>query len=236
MDGLDDYHFPPAAKARRWGPAAYGGDLAPRRLLTAYASGYFPWPEEEAGEEELLPWWSPDPRCLLPLATWTPGRTLRRLLKRHPFRLSIDRAFPAVIAGCTAARRDSQATWITPAMTDAYQELHRLGFAHSVESWLDGELVGGLYGILLQGECGLAFFGESMFHRADGASKVAFCHLVEVLRRRGAILLDCQMPNEHLLSLGALPVSRAHYLEILAGCRFSRESLNTPVGLSAEVF
>ena len=226
--GIEGYLFPPAKTAQRRGPAVFGGDLAPQRVLTAYASGYFPWPDEEAPEDEPLLWWSPDPRCQVPLATWSPNRTLRKLLRRHPYQVTVDQSFVEVIAACSQTRRDGLTTWINHAMRAAYENLHRLGFAHSVETWHEGRLVGGLYGIALQGAAGLAFFGESMFYRADGASKVAFCHLIELLRRRGAMLFDCQVPNDHLLLLGAEPISRAKYLKLLANCRFSRASLQTP--------
>jgi len=233
--GIESYLFPPAKTAQRRAPAAYGGDFAPQRVLTAYASGYFPWPDEEAPEDYPLLWWSPDPRCLLPLATWTPNRSLRKLLNRHPYHLSVDQGFAEVIAACAQTRRDGLTTWITPAMRAAYKDLHHLGFAHSVEVWHDDQLVGGLYGIALQGEAGLAFFGESMFYRADGASKVAFCYLIELLRQGGAVLFDCQMPNDHLLLLGAEPISRAGYLNLLARCGFSRSTLQTPTTLSGQI-
>ena len=231
--GIEDYIFPPAKTAERRAPAAFGGDLVPQRVLTAYASGYFPWPDEEAPEDYPLLWWSPDPRCLLPLDTWTPSRTLRKLLKRHPYRVTVDETFAGVIDACAQTRCDGLTTWINPAMRSAYEELHRLGFAHSVETWDNGQLVGGLYGIALQGEGGLAFFGESMFYRADGASKVAFCFLIELLRQKGAVLFDCQMPNDHLLLLGAKPISRMNYLKLLASCRFTSATLQTPVNFSA---
>ena len=230
--GIEGYLFPPAKSARRRAPAAYGGDLDPQRVLAAYISGYFPWPKEDAPDDYPLLWWSPDPRCLLPLDTWTPNRTLHKLLNRHPYWVTVDHAFAEVIDACAQTRRDGLTTWINASMRTAYKELHRLGFAHSVETWHNGQLVGGLYGIAVQGEAGLAYFGESMFYRADGASKVAFCHLIELLRRRGAVLFDCQMPNDHLLLLGAKPVSRARYLKLLANCRFTPASLGVPVNFS----
>lgn len=231
---IDGYLFPSANSAPSRGPAAYGGDLVPLRVLSAYANGYFPWPEEEAPADTPMRWWSPDPRCHLPLTTWGPNRTLRKLLSRHPYQLTVDQAFAEVIVACAQTRRDGLPTWINAAMQAAYVDLHHRGFAHSVEAWLDGKLVGGLYGIALQGNAGLAFFGESMFYRADGASKVAFCYLIELLRRRGATLFDCQMPNDHLLSLGAEPIARATYLKLLANCGFSLASLQSPTTIADE--
>jgi len=200
--------FPAPHLADESGLLAVGGDLSPRRLLLAYASGIFPW--YEAGLPIL--WHSPDPRFVLELEALQVSRSLRKATRR--FELRFDSAFEAVIDACASVPRLGQrGTWITSEMRAAYIELHRLGFAHSVEAWREGALQGGLYGVSLGG----AFFGESMFHRAPDASKVALVGLVERLRAWGYTLLDAQVHTEHLARLGAVDIPRAEFLERLEG-------------------
>ncbi len=173
----DSRDFPPAETAGRDGLLAMGGDLSPRRLLRAYGRGIFPW----YGEGEPILWWSPDPRFVLFPSEFHASGSLKKLLKRHAFTFTFDRVFAEVIAGCAQPRPDQQGTWITPAMRDAYVDLHRLGYAHSLEAWKDGELAGGVYGISL-GRC---FFAESMFHLEDNASKAALAVLAATLVQKG---------------------------------------------------
>jgi leucyl/phenylalanyl-tRNA--protein transferase len=199
--------FPPPDLAEPDGLLAVGGDLSPARLLLAYSLGIFPW--FNAGDPLL--WWSPDPRCILEAEELHVSASLAKVLRRGIFSVTFDRCFPEVISACAEGRRAGGGTWITPEMEAAYCRLHEMGFAHSVECWRDGELVGGLYGVSL-GRC---FFGESMFHRVSDASKVAFVTLVRTLSERGCELIDCQMPNPHLASLGARGISRQDFLERL---------------------
>lgn len=202
------FPFPDPATAPGDGPLAFGGDLTPGRLLSAYSQGIFPWYDDSVP----ILWWSPDPRfVLLPEELRVP-RSMRRAARRGRFALTLDHAFDAVVAACAKAPRPGQeGTWITREMAEAYGGLHRLGCAHSVEAWLDGELVGGLYGICL----GEVFFGESMFHRVPEAAKVALLRLVEELRRRDVGLVDCQQETEHLARFGARPMPRGEFLERL---------------------
>lgn len=201
--------FPPVERALRHpdGLLAAGGDLSPARLLAAYRRGIFPWYEEP----EPILWWSPDPRAVLFPAELHLPASLRRVLRRGSFTLSADRCFAQVVAACAGPRRRAAGTWIGPAMLHAYCELHRLGHAHSIETWRDGELVGGLYGIAI----GRVFFGESMFSRVSDASKVAFVHLVGQLRAWGFAVIDCQQDTPHLRSLGARTITRAQFRVIL---------------------
>lgn len=201
--------FPPASQALTEpnGLLAAGGDLRPKRLLAAYRRGIFPWYEE--GQPIL--WWSPDPRAVLRPESVKVSRSLRRSLNKGGFELKIDHAFEAVLAACAEPRRYTDATWITREMAAAYARLHRMGWAHSFESWRDGELVGGLYGVAI----GRVFFGESMFTRATDASKVALVRLAEHLRARSFRLIDCQVASAHVASLGATTVSRANFLTLL---------------------
>jgi leucyl/phenylalanyl-tRNA--protein transferase len=200
--------FPPAEQAPRAGPLAVGGDLRPERLLLAYSQGIFPW----YGEGEPILWHSPDPRMVLLVDEIRVPRSLRRTVRQGRFRLSLDTAFAPVVEGCARAARPGQlGTWITEAMREAYLELHRRGFAHSVEAWLGDELAGGLYGVSL----GAAFFGESMFTRVADASKVALVALVEQLRRWDVRLVDCQVYTEHLARFGATEWPRRKFLQAL---------------------
>ncbi len=198
--------FPPVEEAEEIGLLAVGGDLSPQRLLLAYSQGIFPW--YNPGEPIL--WWSPDPRCVLFPAQIHISKSLRKVLKRGDFHVTFDRDFRAVIEACRQARCE-EGTWITPEMSSAYIELHRLGFAHSVECWQAEQLVGGLYGISI----GRTFFGESMFSRVSNASKVAMVTMCLQLKQRGFRLIDCQQTSEHLLSLGATEVSRAIFCQLL---------------------
>ncbi len=200
--------FPAPALARADGLLAVGGDLSVPRLLEAYRIGIVPW--YEAGEAIL--WWSPDPRLILEPSAFRASRSLRAVRRRGTFRVTFDTAFAHVIRACAAApRKEGLGTWISPEVEKAYTALHTQGYAHSVETWFEGALVGGLYGVLL-GRC---FFGESMFSRRSNASKVALAALVDILRSRDVSLIDCQVTSEHLVSLGAHAVPRAVFLERL---------------------
>ncbi len=228
------YPFPDPRSADRRGLLAYGGDLAPERLLAAYAQGIFPWYDEDP-----ILWYSPDPRMVLLPNELHVGRSLAKTMRAKPFVLTMDRAFGEVVRACAAAVRPGQGgTWIGTDMIEAYETLHELGFAHSVEAWesaadadgidasgaadegdertndeMPGRLVGGLYGVSL----GRAFFGESMFAHAPDASKVAFAAFVGQLERWGFELVDCQVKTSHLSRFGAREWRRAEFLRALAG-------------------
>ena len=207
--GEDPELFPPPERADRGGLLAVGGDLSPERLLAAYSRGIFPW----YNEGQPILWHSPDPRFVLEPAHLHVGRSLRKTLKAGVYEIRWDSAFADVIAACSLTPRPGQdGTWITPAMQEAYAALHRLGYAHSVEAWADGVLVGGFYGVSL----GAAFFGESMFARAPDASKVAFATAVERFSAWGFHFIDCQVETEHLARFGAGPWPRARFLAALA--------------------
>lgn len=199
--------FPPPSEAEE-GLLAVGGDLRPERLLLAYSQGIFPWYDQH----QPILWHSPDPRAVLEVDKLHVGRSLRKVLNRGALTTKLDTRFAEVIRACKEAYRPGQrGTWITDEMEAAYDELHRLGFAHSVETYLDGELVGGLYGVSL----GRMYFGESMFSRVPDASKVATVALVERLRTLGFRYIDCQVLNPHTEALGAEEWPRARYLEVL---------------------
>ena len=206
---LDDrLVFPPPHLADDSGLLAVGGDLKPERLLLAYSQGIFPW--FQRGQPIL--WHSPDPRMVLVADRLRVPRSLARAARKAPFRLTLDTAFRRVIDGCASARRPGQrGTWITPAMRNAYTDLHRRGVAHSVEAWEGDTLAGGLYGVCL----GAAFFGESMFARVPDASKVAFVALVRQLARWGITLVDCQVHTDHLSRFGAEEWPRHEFLAAL---------------------
>jgi leucyl/phenylalanyl-tRNA---protein transferase len=180
-----------------------GLELSPARVLAAYERGIFPWYNE--GQPVL--WWSPDPRMVLRPSDFRLHRSLRKTIKRGAYEIAVDQDFAAVMAGCAEPRIEQSGTWISDDITAVYTALHRRGFAHSVECRVDGELVGGLYGIAL----GRVFFGESMFARQTDASKIAFAHLVFQLRRWRFELIDCQQETSHLASLGARAISRKHF-------------------------
>lgn len=204
--------FPPSAAALREpnGLLAAGGALTPNWILTAYRQGVFPW----FSDGDPILWWSPDPRMVVRPAQARITRSLRKTLRAGRYEVRCDTAFDAVMAACGAPRDGQPGTWILPEMRAAYGELHRLGWAHSVETWIDGELAGGLYGIAI----GRAFFGESMFHRARDASKIAFAHLVRLLAREQFAILDCQMSTAHLASLGGFEMPRSEFTRLLQDC------------------
>ena len=189
------------------GLLAIGGDLSPKRLEAAYRSGIFPW--FESGGPIL--WWSPDPRALLCPGDLRVTRSLRRTLTSGRFEMRVNSAFAEVVSGCAGPRQSGHGTWITASMRDAYVRMHELGLAHSIETWADEQLVGGLYGLCF----GRAFFGESMFSRVSDASKCAFVTLTSLAHQLGLDFIDCQLPNPHLESLGARTVTRVHFLEQL---------------------
>lgn len=196
--------FPPVTQAEPDGLLAIGGDLSVERLLLAYRSGIFPWYE---GKEIL--WWSPDPRFVLFPDELKVSKSMKALLKKQAFAFTLNHDFKAVISHCKSIfRPGQQSTWITPAMKLAYTHLHELGYAHSAEVWLNGALVGGLYGVRI----GKAFFGESMFSKVSNASKFAFISYVEWLKQDGVQLIDCQVYTEHLESLGARMIPRQEFI------------------------
>lgn len=204
----DKLAFPDPRLAGAEGLLAVGGDLSPERLLLAYSLGIFPW----YGRGEPLLWWSPDPRCVIVPAEVHVSRRLQRTLQKSRFQVTCNRAFDAVIAACADLRRQEPGgTWLVPEMQEAYRRLHRLGYAHSVEAWQEGELAGGMYGVAL----GRFFFGESMFHRVTDASKVALVTLCRYLAAQRFVLLDCQVANPHLQRMGAKPLARELFLQTL---------------------
>lgn len=205
---IDQIVFPPPEEAEPDGLLAVGGDLSSERLLLAYQLGIFPW----YSERQPILWWSPDPRLVLEPEEFHVSRRLRQILNRGVFKVTFDQAFESVIRACASAPRPGQdGTWITPEMQEAYIRLHKEGFAHSVESWIDGELAGGIYGVSL-GRC---FFGESMFSQKSNGSKVALARLVERLKAWKFSMLDAQMPTRHMISLGAKEIPRAAFLKRL---------------------
>ncbi|GAA5442732.1 leucyl/phenylalanyl-tRNA--protein transferase [Microbulbifer sp. NBRC 101763] len=208
---LDENHidFPPtrAALDDPNGLLAVGGDLSPDWLLAAYRRGIFPW----YSDEQPILWWSPSPRCVVIPHDFKIGRSLRKVLRRGAFQVTFDQAFEEVIDACRAPRSGEDGTWITDEMCQAYVDMHHLGHAHSVEVWREGKLVGGLYGLAI----GKVFFGESMFHRETEASKVAFVHLIRQLELWGCPLIDCQVSNPHLTSLGAIELCRRDFEQLL---------------------
>jgi leucyl/phenylalanyl-tRNA--protein transferase len=198
----DSAPFPPVESALRQpnGLLCAGGDLSPQRLLEAYRLGIFPW----FSEGEPILWWSPDPRMVLFPHELKISRSLARRLRRADYEVRLDTAFATVIHACSLPRRHQEGTWITPQMQRAYGLLHTLGYAHSVETWIGGELAGGLYGVAI----GRAFYGESMFTRITDASKIALAHLARYLEARRFAVIDCQMKTAHLASLGAREIPR----------------------------
>lgn len=207
---LDPYYmaFPPADHANDDGLLAVGGELREDWLLMAYEHGIFPW----FNEGEPILWWSPDPRFVLMPEEVKVQKSMRAVINSGKFRFAMDTAFEQVIDHCADIPRHGQnGTWITGHMKQAYKDLHKLGMAHSAEAWLDGKLVGGLYGVSIGG----AFFGESMFSTKPNASKFALISLCEWLHERGFTLIDCQIYSSHLEKLGAKLVSRAWFLDAL---------------------
>jgi leucyl/phenylalanyl-tRNA---protein transferase len=196
------------------GLLAAGGDLSPARLLAAYERGVFPW---YSAQQPIL-WWSPDPRMVLFPGEFNCSRSLGKTLRHGPYTTRVDQAFGATIRGCAAPRRAGPETWLNGEMIESYDQLHELGFGHSVETYRGEQLVGGLYGIQL----GRVFFGESMFSRERDASKVALARLVDECRTRDIQLIDCQVASAHLAGLGAREVSRSRFAQLL-GQYASRE-------------
>ncbi|HET7000457.1 MAG TPA: leucyl/phenylalanyl-tRNA--protein transferase [Puia sp.] len=199
--------FPPPEMADEDGLLAIGGDLSRERLLLAYRNGIFPW-----YENKYILWWCPDPRFVLFPEELKISSSMRHLLKKQAFEFSVNTDFDGVISQCRAiSRRGQNGTWITEEMRNAYNDLHRAGYAHCAEVRLNGELVGGLYGIRL----GKMFYGESMFSRYSNASKYAFIQYVELLKSEGVGLIDCQVYTSHLESLGARMIPRSRFLDII---------------------
>jgi len=211
----DTIEFPPPHLATEDGLLAVGGDLSQKRLLLAYRMGIFPW----FSNNEPILWWSPDPRFVLYPHEIKVSKTLKKVIKKDMFSVTMDLAFNEVINQCAQVRLGkNQGTWIVKDMIDAYCNLHESGFAHSVEVWLQGDLVGGLYGVSL----GMCFFGESMFTLVSNASNVGLVKLVEHLKELSFDLIDCQVPTEHLIRFGARQIPRMRFLNQL------KKSLNAP--------
>ena len=204
--------FPDPSEATAEGLVAYGSDLTPSLLIDAYSHGIFPWFDDDT---EPVLWWSPDPRAIMAPAEVHISKSLGKRIRSGVFHLTVDMAFAQVTAACAEPRANGGGTWITGKMRTAYQRLHDLGLAHSVETWRGNELVGGLYGVSL----GRMFFGESMFSRVSDASKVAFVHLAEQLDSWDFTLIDCQIPTQHLASLGAHEIARHRFLDLVAANR-----------------
>jgi leucyl/phenylalanyl-tRNA---protein transferase len=198
--------FPSPLRANAEGLVAIGGDLSVPRLLLAYRSGIFPWTDKP------ITWWSPDPRAIFELGQFHVSRSLAKVIRKGSFQITINRAFQEVMKGCAAPGPGRRTTWITREFLRAYTQLHEQGHAHSLECWQDDKLVGGIYGVAIGG----FFAGESMFHRASNASKIALYHLIEHLCRRNFLLFDIQMLTAITTSLGAIQISRAEYLKRLS--------------------
>ena len=205
---LKELFFPDVTEADRDGILAVGGDLSPERLLLAYQSGIFPWFDSD----DPILWWAPHQRMVLFPDELVVSKSMRSILRKEIFTVTFNKDFRGVISNCSQIRRNGQrGTWITSEMIEAYVKLHELGFAKSVEVWQNNELVGGLYGI----DLGTIFCGESMFSKVSNASKVAFITLVENLKIRKYKLIDCQVHNDHLESLGAREIEREEFMQIL---------------------
>lgn len=208
---IGDAAFPSLRHALREpnGLLCAGGELSPARLLSAYRQGIFPW----FSEGQPILWWSPDPRMVLFPSEFRLSRSLLRTLRRGNYEVRLDSAFGMTLEACATTPREGQpGTWITEEMRVAYRTLHELGFAHSVEVWMDGMLAGGLYGVAL----GRVFYGESMFSRVTDGSKIALAHLVSHLHAQGFEMIDCQMHTPHLASLGAREISRQEFVQRVA--------------------
>jgi len=203
-----ELYFPPINQTSAEGIIAIGGDLSPERLLLAYHNGIFPW----FNDNEPILWWCPEERMVLFFEDLKISKSMRNILNQNKFKVTFNTAFKEVITNCKKiSRKDQDGTWITEEMIDAYCQLHQLGFAKSVEVWQNNELVGGLYGV----DLGHVFCGESMFSKATNASKVAFIYLVKQLELANYKLLDCQVYNDHLASLGCVEIDRNDFLLIL---------------------
>ena len=208
------------------GLLAAGGNLTPRRLLRAYRMGIFPW---YSADQPIL-WWSPDPRLVLLPECLKVSRSLRKTLRKGLFAITADTAFEQVVAACAGPRQGEPGTWITSEMFRAYCRLHRLGHAHSIETWQQGELVGGLYGVSL----GRVFYGESMFSWISDASKIALVELAAQLQRWEFAVIDCQVTTAHLLSMGAVDIPRSSFLQLLE-CYCPQPSQPGPWRLDADL-
>ena len=201
--------FPSPEQASAEGIVAVGGDLQPERVMLAYRKGIFPWFESD----DFLLWWSPDPRMVLFLDQLKISKSMRTVLRKKRFEVTFNKAFDQVVEACAKVKRFGQnGTWITPGLMEVYSTLHTQGHAHSVEVWEEGSLVGGLYGI----DLGTVFCGESMFSKSSNASKVALIFLVKELKKNKYELIDCQVPTQHLASMGAEPISRTKFLTFLS--------------------
>lgn len=200
--------FPSPEQASAEGIVAVGGDLQPERVMLAYRKGIFPWFESD----DFLLWWSPDPRMVLFPDRLKVSKSMRTVLRKKQFEVTFNKAFDQVVEACAKVKRFGQnGTWITPGLMEVYSTLHTQGHAHSVEVWEEGSLVGGLYGI----DLGTVFCGESMFSKSSNASKVALIYLVKELKKNKYELIDCQVPTQHLASMGAEPISRTEFLTFL---------------------
>ena len=201
--------FPSPEQASAEGIVAVGGDLQPERVMLAYRKGIFPWFESD----DFLLWWSPDPRMVLFPDQLKISKSMRTVLRKKQFEVTFNKAFDQVVEACAKVKRFGQnGTWITPGLMEVYSTLHTQGHAHSVEVWEEGFLVGGLYGI----DLGTVFCGESMFSKSSNASKVALIFLVKELKKNKYELIDCQVPTQHLASMGAEPISRTKFLTFLS--------------------
>ncbi|RPG57820.1 MAG: leucyl/phenylalanyl-tRNA--protein transferase [Flavobacteriaceae bacterium TMED81] len=201
--------FPSPEQASAEGIVAVGGDLQPERVMLAYRKGIFPWFESD----DFLLWWSPDPRMVLFPDQLKISKSMRTVLRKKQFEVTFNKAFDQVVEACAKVKRFGQnGTWITPGLMEVYSTLHTQGHAHSVEVWEEGSLVGGLYGI----DLGTVFCGESMFSKSSNASKVALIFLVKELKKNKYELIDCQVPTQHLASMGAEPISRTKFLTFLS--------------------
>lgn len=201
--------FPSPEQASAEGIVAVGGDLQPERVMLAYRKGIFPWFESD----DFLLWWSPDPRMVLFPDRLKVSKSMRTVLRKKQFEVTFNKAFDQVVEACAKVKRFGQnGTWITPGLMEVYSTLHTQGHAHSVEVWEEGSLVGGLYGI----DLGTVFCGESMFSKSSNASKVALIFLVKELKKNKYQLIDCQVPTQHLASMGAEPISRTEFLTFLS--------------------
>lgn len=202
----DSIGFPPLEDA--WeGLLAIGGDLSEARLIAAYQNGVFPW----YGENDPILWWAPEKRCILRLEDLKVSKSMRNVLNRKDYSVKTDTQFEAVLRNCGALRKDGEGTWISEDIIQAYLRLHALGFAHSFETWRNGKLIGGLYGVSI----GHMFFGESMYSEESNASKIAFIHLIEWAKKHNFGPIDCQIQNPHLKSMGACEIERDAFMSLL---------------------
>ena len=204
----EDYIFPHPSNADKHGIVAYGGDLNPLRILEAYKSGIFPWFESD----QNLMWWSPDPRMILYTGKFKVSKSFKTFLKKSNYKVTFNKDFELVINSCANIKRINQkGTWITEGLIKSFIDLHKMGKALSVEVWEDDDIVGGLYGLDLDD----VFCGESMFSKSSNASKIALYYLTKELRKNNYRFIDCQVPSEHLKSLGGEIISRSNFLDLL---------------------